>query len=357
MADTIPSNVYVYKWHEERGHLTADVQRISDDDYVWQYVLGHEMVESSPVDDGYMRHWDDVAGLEKYLKSMSVLPPDAELLDREEAIRRYDYYAKGGKIPTKAGQKVMFREVVDEGDDTMEYEIVWIDAPRARIRALNTGMSIAPETIVNIDDLKLMSKGGKITPSWGNSGATPSNNKDYNELYELFPDNHTEAKAIWKQLNAKQKDGFINDLQVTDAGSEHIAESWIEFVTAKTEKDFWDNAINWDEMSNGEAANWWAKHGKQYAYGGKIIEVVGRGAKGTFRKREYDGMTQQEVEKWWIDRGYAQTDNKKEHRLKPFQFYVESYQNGGTIKSTISKYFDFSILTEKYTLREIFFGK
>lgn len=113
--------------------------------------------------------------------------------------------------------------------------------------------------------LKKKSKGGDlgassktppniiIGPEWGNSGATPSNNEDYNSLYDLFPDHHAEAKAIWGQLSEKQKEGFLYDLEVTDAASEHIADSWLEFVNAKDENDWLENATNWDEYSKGGA--------------------------------------------------------------------------------------------------------
>lgn len=95
-------------------------------------------------------------------------------------------------------------------------------------------------------------KGGLIiTPEWGNDGSAPSNNKDYNELYAMFPDNHKGAKAIWKQLSEKQKEGFLNDLDVTDAANEHIKGSWLEFINAKSEKDWLKNATNWDEMKKG----------------------------------------------------------------------------------------------------------
>jgi hypothetical protein len=98
---------------------------------------------------------------------------------------------------------------------------------------------------------KRYDNGGIINENWGNDGSTPSNNEDYNNLYALFPDNHAEAKAIWNQLSDKQKSGFIYDLEVTDAASEHIAESWLEFINSSSQDDFWENATNWDEMKNG----------------------------------------------------------------------------------------------------------
>ena len=102
----------------------------------------------------------------------------------------------------------------------------------------------------------LMATGGLIvTSDWGNDGSTPSNNKDYNALYEMFPDNHAEAKSIWEQLSEKQKEGFLYDLRVTDAGSEHIEESWLEFINASSYEDWLKNATNWDEFKNGGDVN------------------------------------------------------------------------------------------------------
>lgn len=90
-----------------------------------------------------------------------------------------------------------------------------------------------------------------IDENWGNDGSTASNNKDYNDLYAMFPDNHKGAKQIWNQLSEKQKEGFLHDLDVTDAASEHIKDSWLEFINAKSEKDWLKNATNWDEMKEG----------------------------------------------------------------------------------------------------------
>lgn len=103
-------------------------------------------------------------------------------------------------------------------------------------------------------------KGGEIiSDNWGNDGSTASNNKDYNDLYAMFPDSHKEARDIWNQLSEKQKKDFLYDLDVTDAASEHISDSWLEFVNAKSEKDWLDNSTNWDEMKTGGVVGEWRK--------------------------------------------------------------------------------------------------
>ena len=102
--------------------------------------------------------------------------------------------------------------------------------------------------------------GGVIDENWGNDGSTASNNEDYNNLYAMYPDNHTEAKRIWEQLSEEQKKGFIYDLDVTDAASEHISDSFLEFVNANSYEDWLENSTNWDE--------------EEYAKGGEISEYV-----------------------------------------------------------------------------------
>jgi len=117
-----------------------------------------------------------------------------------------------------------------------------------------------------------MSKGGGLE-NWGNDGSTASNNEDYNNLYAMYPDNHTEAKRIWQQLSETQKKGFIRDLDVTDAASEHISDSFLEFVNAKSYDDWLENSTNWDE---------------EYAKGGKMAK--GGATKQNFKLELYDSV-------------------------------------------------------------------
>jgi len=67
---------------------------------------------------------------------------------------------------------------------------------------------------------------------------------------------------------------------------------------------------------------------------GAIIEVVGKGDRGAFRKREYEGMTEKEVSDWWESRGYKPSKNKSESKLKPYTFYINKMANGGGIGGT-----------------------
>ena len=84
-------------------------------------------------------------------------------------------------------------------------------------------------------------------------------------------------------------------------------------------------------MGNGSATS------QEYAKGGgvgAIIEVVGKGDRGAFRKREYEGMTEKEVSDWWESRGYKPSKNKSESKLKPYTFYINKMANGGGIGGT-----------------------
>lgn len=100
----------------------------------------------------------------------------------------------------------------------------------------------------------------KLNDEWAvkkyNTGGGTENSfgtrEDFDALYEMFPDNHEGTVAKWNSLSQEQKDAFINDLYVTDAASEHIAESWLEFVNALSEEDWLENCTNWDEYSEEE---------------------------------------------------------------------------------------------------------
>lgn len=58
---------------EERGQFHAHVSRMADDTIVY------EIEDNSIFEDGFMRHSKDVAGLERHLKSMDIIPASAAL--------------------------------------------------------------------------------------------------------------------------------------------------------------------------------------------------------------------------------------------------------------------------------------
>lgn len=152
----------------------------------------------------------------------------------------------GLKYKTKYKYAVV-RSSVEKGQEVFEFKTIE-EAEKEFDKLVTKGKTYAK--IINEGETANYGKYSGVI-GWGNDGSTPSNNEDYNNLYALFPNNHAEAKSIWNQLSEKQKEGFLNDLRVTDAASEHIAESWLEFVNAKSENDWLENATNWDEMKNG----------------------------------------------------------------------------------------------------------
>jgi hypothetical protein len=160
----------------------------------------------------------------------------------DEKYKEKRFSIEGVLIKYKEGIENYY--IGDSIDDIDEVEAIYIFNDK-NINSLTKLYKVYPNNI-------FFKEGGLIvTSDWGNDGSTPSNNEDYNKLYALFPDNHAEAKAIWNQLTDKQKSDFINDLEVTDAASEHIAESWLEFINSSSQDDYWENATNWDEMKNG----------------------------------------------------------------------------------------------------------
>jgi hypothetical protein len=81
---------YQYGFHEERGQADlyvsdADGKTIWEAHYPEYFEQDGEMVESSTIfEDGYMKDSADIQGLEKYLKSVSVLQADDEIVEEFE---------------------------------------------------------------------------------------------------------------------------------------------------------------------------------------------------------------------------------------------------------------------------------
>jgi hypothetical protein len=99
------SNLYVYRFNEERGEIKASVEDMTTGVVVWEYSYPDMSIDeeerefqSTIVEDGFMKNFDDVEGLENYLKDLQILPMDAELISAEDAIQDYEYYANGGSI-------------------------------------------------------------------------------------------------------------------------------------------------------------------------------------------------------------------------------------------------------------------
>jgi hypothetical protein len=86
---------------------------------------------------------------------------------------------------------------------------------------------------------------------------------------------------------------------------------------------------------------YFAEKGQKYSSGGEI-EVVGKANKGAFRNRDYKGMSEKDVEQWWIERGFKPSKTKTESSLKPYTFYINKFEDGGEVKKDMSEYTDLS---------------
>lgn len=157
-----------------------------------------------------------------------------------------------------------------------------------------------------------LAKGGVVDSDWGSQD-------DFEELYANFPDDHTEATRIWSQLSQSQKDAFIHDLDVTDAASEHISDSWLEFVNAKSEEDWMKNCTNWDEYAKGGNAHKRVRiiRGYRMPHGYKVV-------KGSDKNKVYSkGKRGVQVDAGWrMPKGYGIVDGA----------YNMKYEHGATIQ-------------------------
>ncbi len=98
---------YIYQFQEERGKADLYVSN-SDGDTIWEahypefYESNGEMVECSTIfEDGYMSGAEDVEGLGKHLKSLSILSDNDELVSQKE-------------IDEEADEKQLAEELAEE---------------------------------------------------------------------------------------------------------------------------------------------------------------------------------------------------------------------------------------------------
>lgn len=109
---------YLYGYHEERGFADLYVTDVNGNT-VWEvhypsfYESNGEMLEDTTVfEDGFMKNADDIEGLEKYLKSISVINKGDKLVDIDDDDDDYedeeddDEYAAGGTIEAKIKKRL-----------------------------------------------------------------------------------------------------------------------------------------------------------------------------------------------------------------------------------------------------------
>lgn len=92
LAQRVVSNLYGYYINtDERGDFYADV-RNADGQTVFEIRAGDSLGEdeSSIFEDGFMRNKDDLPGLTDYLRSLGVIPQDAEVLSSSDFEQRLE---------------------------------------------------------------------------------------------------------------------------------------------------------------------------------------------------------------------------------------------------------------------------
>jgi|688.fasta_scaffold96068_3 hypothetical protein len=179
--------------------------------------------------------------------------------------------------------------------------------------------------------------------------------------------NTENAKSFNASLKQAFKEGGMNGVKVRIINSYKFPNCWVEVWfpdrTGEFSNDFRlrvfdasgfkrEGLLNASDVSYGNiqkhsisAKVWeWEKvFNNEMAKGGATIEVVGKGDRGAFRKREYEGMTEKEVSDWWESRGYKSSKNKSESKLKPYTFYINKYANGGGVKVKTIKEADIKV--------------
>jgi hypothetical protein len=148
---------YVYKFYGERDWISASVVCMESDEEVWEYWIDDaaiSMGETTLVEDGFMKHWDDIIGLENYLKSVQILPQNADLISEEEA-NNMGYYAKGGTMTSaekNAYKTAVIDKIVEIGNFPFRDEPIQMANEKSGVIAhtLSTENPLPPEVTAKI---------------------------------------------------------------------------------------------------------------------------------------------------------------------------------------------------------------
>ncbi len=151
---------YAYKLHEERGFISAYVEDMTTQKVVWEFNYPDQSLseadrefQSTPISDGFIRHWQDVSGLENYLKDLGAIPADAQLLSEDE-FNKIGYYGVGGAVNNEigAGTRIMFthegvphKGEVEEVTNSGKYIVGYLDKLGQVLVEKNEVVSIVPK--------------------------------------------------------------------------------------------------------------------------------------------------------------------------------------------------------------------
>ena len=101
----------------ERGSFSASVYD-SNGKSVYELRGGDELGEdeSSLVDDGFMRHMEDLDGLTEYLQSISIIPAGSKILPESEFEAALDEYIEEQRVANRRALHVVVEPAVSELD-------------------------------------------------------------------------------------------------------------------------------------------------------------------------------------------------------------------------------------------------
>jgi hypothetical protein len=148
-------------------------------------------------------------------------------------------YQGGGEITDYVNGEIV--KVNDGGYG----EIVYLDYDEDKV-SIKHQDDFYKDVIREYDVSEVSKKGGSTYAEGGNTYR-----KEFDELFEMFPDNWKDATDIWKTYSAKKKEEFRRDLGGQDAASEGLVDYWDYFVKAKSEQDMWDNYPDNEDYAKG----------------------------------------------------------------------------------------------------------
>jgi antirestriction protein len=172
------------------------------------------------------------------------------------------FYAKGGSTYQGGGELPVF--IKDTDLDNYETEMVNLNT--IKVNGQEYGWRSKPTKESKLES-GWIKKGGSTYAEGGNTYR-----KEFDELFEMFPDNWKDATDIWKTYSAKKKEDFRRDLGGQDAASEGLVDYWDYFVKAKSEQDMWDNYPDNEDYAKGGKVE---KKGNEMIIGGLAGILLG----------------------------------------------------------------------------------
>lgn len=337
----ITEDTYVYKFSSERGEISAYVEDMNTGATVWQFNYPDTTIkdeeeaamQTTPVDDGFMKHWDDVDGLCEYLIDLKILPEGAALLTEAQAQKKHDYYKHGGAVAKTEWTKVSSSPTAIY-ENVKGWSIVQYDTNKFRLLnpsgfdeigeyvTLSRAKAIYDSDFANEQKLKNGGTAGNITDyGHGRKSETILDNEDYLIKYQ-DPDFYTITNNRTKKLMCTA-DRF-RDVEKIAKMSIPEAEKWIEQKSrGKMNADF-KNMIGEGAIS--------------YNYGGAVSEEVTPNMQDEIRSLS-----------WVKELGKIPVAERKSHKLsRPLKFKLVEYGSSGLPEDDETTWYSESGLLDFY---------